>query len=79
MGCDRVRRPLRNDVRMPPGVSLSQHGLQAPGGLDCPAGGFHHVAEAQVILAAAARGGLTSCQKCGAAIELVAIEPGDMP
>jgi hypothetical protein len=59
---------------MTPGVSLRQHGLTAPDGLDCIEGGLHHVQESAVIMAAVAGGGNPQCLKCGEVVRLVPIE-----
>lgn len=45
-------------------VSLSQHGLHAPGGLDCPAGGTHSVGEQDLIMIVKRGGGMLTCVKC---------------
>lgn len=52
-----------------PNVSLAQHGLRIREGLQCPAGGPHHINDKLVIAAAAlvAQGGEGQgrCLKCG--------------
>jgi hypothetical protein len=55
---------------MPPGVSLAKLGLVALDGLQCPAGGQHHVLEPELLIAAAAGGGEPRCQKCGQPVAL---------
>ena len=57
-----------------PRASLRQLGLYAPGGLDCPKGGHHHVPEGSLVDAAARMGGSTACEKCGRLIELRSLE-----
>ena len=54
----------------PPRVSLSQLGLVAPEGLDCPEGAYHHILEPDLIIAAAEDGGWVTCQKCGQRVML---------
>lgn len=56
-----------------PGVSLSKLGLYAPGGLECSAGGLHHVQEGAVVMAAARGSGLATCLKCGDPVALEAL------
>lgn len=57
-----------------PSYSLKELGLTAPDGLDCAAGGYHHVLEPelQVAVGDAMDRGVTHvrCQKCGKAVEL---------
>lgn len=60
----------------PPGRSLSALGLTAPHGLHCPAGGVHHVKEADLLTAQRylAAGDIPGfevrCEKCNRMVEL---------
>jgi hypothetical protein len=54
----------------PEGVSLRSLNLMAPDGLDCPAGGPHHIKEAALKQAAACGGGTIRCEKCGEPVEV---------
>jgi hypothetical protein len=54
----------------PPGRSLRALGLAAIGSLDCPKGGFHHILEEDLEIAADEGGALVQCMKCGEQIEL---------
>lgn len=54
----------------PPGKSLRSLGLTALDGLVCPEGGYHHILEPELIIAAANNGGTVRCQKCDGDIEL---------
>ena len=54
-------------------VSLKKHGLRADN-LDCPAGGFHVVPEAAVVLARARGGADVPCLNCNTLVKLTTIE-----
>lgn len=59
----------------PEGVSLKALGLQAPDGLECPAGGQHHILQPDLQVAIAdvrdAGIGRVRCEKCGGLVDLL--------
>ena len=57
----------------PQGVSLSQLGLRAVNGPDCPVGGLHHVLEMDLAIAQVESGGSPTCRKCGQPVRLVSV------
>lgn len=57
----------------PPGVSLKRLGLKAPGGLDCPAGGLHHILIPE-LRGVQAHGGHVTCVKCGQRVRIAKLD-----
>lgn len=51
-------------------MSLSALGLKMPGGLDCPAGGAHHVPMRELHEAQHTGSGTVRCVKCRQVLEV---------